>query len=105
MNFIEDAFARMELSKLRSFLLYGTDEFADEVQPYQKTLTEGVEPINARLNAAFTNSTERDEAAADLNKALLAYEYVHTEIGMKAGARLVYQLLLTENAPRLDEKG
>jgi hypothetical protein len=51
------------------------------------------------LESLYPNETELDKAAADLSKALTAYEYVYMELGMKAGARLLHQLLLTDDQP------
>jgi len=102
MDFIKDAFARMNLRQLRSFLLYGTDDFAEETYPYRDTLKTGSDPIYKRLESLCPDGPERDEAAADLSQALTAYEHVYMELGMKAGARLLHQLLLTDDQPPLD---
>jgi hypothetical protein len=92
-DFISDAFSRMNLRQLRSCLLYGTDEFDQNVQPYGETLTKSDEPINALLNKLCSDNDERDKAAEDLSRALTAHDYVFMELGMKAGVRLVCQLL------------
>ena len=98
-DYIKDAFERMTLSQLRSFLLYGAEDFAKDAQPYRETLKAGSDPIYKRLETLYPDGSERDEAAADLAQALNAYEYVYMELGMKAGARLLYQLLLTDDQP------
>ncbi len=98
-DFITEAFARMNLSQNRSFLLYGTDEYREEVQPYRETLKKGTDPIYRRLDKVYPDAAERDRAAADLSEALTAYECVFMELGMKAGARLLYQLLLANDQP------
>jgi hypothetical protein len=92
-DFISDAFARMNLRQLRSCLLYGTDEFDQNVQPYGETLSKSDEPINALLNRLCTDNAERDKAAEDLSRALTTHDYVYMELEMKAGARIVCQLL------------
>jgi len=101
-DYIKDSFARMNLQQLRSFLLYGTDDYADETHPYRDTLKKGCDPIFRRLDILYPNETERDKAAADLSQALTAYEHVYMELGMKAGARLLHQLLLTDDQPQMD---
>lgn len=98
-DYIKDAFGRMNLRQLRSFLLYGTDDYAEEVQPYKARLKENSNPIYRRLESIYPDETELDKAAADLSQALTAYEYVYMELGMKAGARLLYHLLLTDDTP------
>lgn len=97
MDFIKDAFTRMDLGSTRQFLLYGADEFDYVNQPYMDRLKTGSDPIHARLKNLYANKPELDEAIADLTFALDAYESVYMELGMKAGARLLYQLLLTDD--------
>ncbi len=97
MDYIKEAFGRMNLWQLRSFLLYGTDDFAEGTQPYRDTLKKESDPIYRRLESIYPDGPERDEATADLSQALTAYEYVHMELGMKAGARLLYHLLIVND--------
>lgn len=101
---IKDIFERMDMPQLRSFLLYGVEDFAEEAQPYHEALKAGSEPIYKRLENLYPDETELDNAAADLSQALTAYEYVYMELGMKAGARLIYQLLLTNDQLPPDNK-
>ena len=98
-DYIKDAFGRMNLRQIRSFLLYGTDDFAEEVQSYRDRLKENSNPIYRRLESIYPDGAELDKAAADLSQAMTAYEYVYMELGMKAGARLLYHLLLTDDTP------
>ncbi len=99
MDYIKDAFSRMNLQQLRSFLLYGTDDYSDDTLPYRDKLKSDCDPIYKRIERIYPDGAQRDEAAADLSRALTAYEYVYMELGMKAGARLLYQLLLTDDQP------
>ena len=96
-DYIKEAFERMNLHQIRSFFLYGTDDFAEEIQTYSDKLKQGSNPIYKRLETTYTDEAELDNAVSDLSQALTAYEYVYTELGMKAGARLLHQLLLTED--------
>lgn len=96
-DYIKEAFERMNLHQFRSFILYGTDDYAEEVQPYRDKLQQDSDAIYKRLEAVYPDETELDNAVADLSQALTAYEYVYTELGMKAGARLFHQLLLTDD--------
>lgn len=98
-DYIKETFDRMDLRQIRSFLLYGTDDFAEETHPYREKLKENSKPIYKRLESIYPDETELDKAAADLSQALTAYEYVYRELGMKAGARLLHQLLFLDDQP------
>lgn len=97
MDYIKEAFGRMNLQQIRSFLLYGADDYAEDTHPYIDALKNGCDPIYKRLEMLYPDETERDQAEADLSQAFNAYEYVYMELGMKAGARLVHQLFLTDD--------
>jgi len=71
------------------------DSLEAEDQTYGIRLQNGREAIYKRLQKLCPDEDSLDEAYYDLAQALGSYESVFTEIGMKAGARLVYQLLLT----------
>ncbi len=87
----------MELGKLCQFILYGVEDFSNECLPYHDRLINGSNPIYDRLKGIYPNETDFNRATADLSLALTAYEAVYMEMGMKAGARLVYQLLHTDD--------
>lgn len=97
MDYIKDAFSRMDLRQIRQYLLYGEDDYELEQQSYHDRLQNGSAPIYDRLNRIYPEEIALDKAAADLSQALIAYESVYMEIGMKAGARLLYQLLLSDD--------
>jgi len=103
MGYIDDAFKRMNMYQIINFLLEGAGGEAEEVPTYQDTLKKGCDPIFRRLDVLCPDVAERDEAVADLSKALTVYEYVYMELGMKAGARLIHQLLLTDNRVYADK--
>jgi len=94
-TYIEDIFSRSDLGQIREFILHGVDSLEAEDQTYGIRLQNGREAIYKRLQNLCTDEDSLDEAYYDLAQALGSYESVFTEIGMKAGARLVYQLLLT----------
>ena len=108
-NYITDTFSRMDLQRLREFMVYGTSGSALEAEAYQaydKRLKESSDPIYNRLRSIYPNESDMNEAATDLSEALSVRDEVYMEIGMKAGARLIYQLLLTDNpTPPIQEKG
>ncbi len=97
MDYIKNTFARMDLQQIRQFLLYEVEEMEIDNRPYKDRIKFGCDPIYNRLNSTYHDQSERDKAAADLSQALSTYESVYMELGMKAGARLIYQLLLTDD--------
>lgn len=96
-DYIKEAFERMNLHQFSNFILYGTDDYAEEVQSYRDKLKQDSDAIYKRLEMVYPNEAELDNAVADLSQALTAYEYVYMELGMKAGARMLHQLLLTDD--------
>ena len=98
-KFIKDTFARMSLQEIREFILYGTEQNHVKTEPYVVRLKQGSDPIFSRINSLYHAENELTKATDDISQALAAYQEVYTEIGMKAGARLVYQLLLADDTP------
>lgn len=96
-DYIKEAFERMNLHQFSNFILYGTDDYAEEVQSYRDKLKQDSDAIYKRLETVYPDEAELDNAVADLSQALTAYEYVYMELGMKAGARMLHQLLLTND--------
>ena len=95
-DYVKDIFLRADLRQVLSFILYGVDNPDATNEPYKARLKHGESAIYKRLETAYPNRTHLDEAHADLSQALSAYESVYTEIGMKAGAKILYQLLVAE---------
>lgn len=93
MDYTESIFQRIDLQQLRSFVLNGVEDFDSNNYTYQERLRKGDSSIYARLETIYPDENNFDKAVADLSKALIAHEEVYTEIGMKAGARIVFQLL------------
>ena len=98
MDHIKEAYGRMNLRQLRGFLLYGSDDYGEDVTPYLETLQKRSDPIQRRLESIYPDGPELDNATGELNDALVAYEYVYMELGIKAGARLLYQLLIADDS-------
>ena len=96
--YIKNTFARMCLQQIRDFVLYGSEACQTETENYHMRLRQGSDPIYRRLESLYPNDeTERDKAASDLSLALAAHDAVYMEMGMKTGARLIYQLLLADD--------
>ena len=95
-DFTKDIFARMDLQQIREFLLHGVDDYNQTSKPYHLRIKDGSDAIYKRLGATYQDGEALDAANADLCQALSNYESVYMEIGMKAGARILYQLLVAE---------
>ena len=95
-EYVNKLFERMDLRQIREFLLYGTEDSSIETENYHVRLKQGSDPIYNRLINLYPNESDRENAGNDLSQALAAHDAVYMEIGMKAGARLIYQLLLTD---------
>ena len=95
-DYIADTFARMDLQEIREFFLTGKNPSQLDTESYDARLRKGYEPIYNRLES-YTDKLERENAITELATAFCVYSDVYMELGMKAGARLVYQLLLTND--------
>ena len=95
LSYISDTYRRMSIHQIISFLIDGSG--TNEELPYKDMLMKSCNSIYERLDNLYSKDViEREKANADLSQALDAYEYVYMNLGMKAGARLIYQLLLTD---------
>lgn len=95
-DYTKDIFVRSDLGQIREFLLHGVETYEIENNPYNIRLKQGSDPIYERLRRIYPDEKHMDEANSDLAQALGTYEAVYTEIGMKAGARIIFQLLLSD---------
>ena len=95
-NHIKDALARADIQYIREFIMYGAELAVENNEPYHVRLVKGSDPIYDRLKSLYPDEAERDKAHADLSHALSAYQDTYMEVGMKIGARLIYQLLILD---------
>ena len=96
MGYIKEAISRANLQDIREFLLHGGELCSYRNEPYEAWLKKECDPIYKRLEALFPTEESREQASADLSQALSAYQSVYTELGMKMGAKMLYQLLVSE---------
>ena len=98
MDYIQEAFARMNLSQIHNFILCGAGDVGENQQPpYKDRLKDATTPIYNRLREIYPDDADWQKADRELTDALSEYEQVYMELGMKAGARLVHQLLLADD--------
>ena len=93
-NNIKDIFKRMDIQEIRNFLVEnGQSYIGNDPRPYNIRLEEESEDIINRLKLCCKNEEEFNEALNKFSNAAQTFQDVFTEIGMKAGARLLFQLL------------
>ena len=96
-EYIKDIFARMDLQQIREFVLYATDAFCKESENYHIRLKRESDPLYKRLESLYHDNEEKlDKVTNEFSQALATHDAVYMEIGMKVGARLFHQLLLTD---------
>lgn len=96
-NAKKDMLGRTDFEQVRDFLLRGPSALdAAENEDYCERLSAGEEAIFKRLKNLCPDDESLDAAHNDLGDALRTYEDVCIELGMKFGAKLIYQLLLTK---------
>lgn len=89
---------RADLRQIRNFILDDVNinpEINNNTR-YER-LTEECSLMLKRLEAVYKNNEdELDNALSDYTTAIAAYRDIFTEIGMRAGAKILYQLLCKE---------
>jgi hypothetical protein len=95
-DYPKDAFRRTNLQHIREFILYGGELGDESNESRQARLDKGREPIDNRLKSVFSDEEELEKAESDLSHALATFQDVSVELGMMLGARLLHQLLLSE---------
>jgi len=93
----KEIFDRMNLQHIRNYIFGNTAADIYDIT-YVQHLKEGSRLIKERLKTIYKNDErELDDAMGEYTAAITAYSEVYAEIGMKAGARLLYQLLLQDD--------
>jgi predicted RNA-binding protein with PIN domain len=96
-KYIKDVFARMDLQHIRAFVLTSAKELHPQAETYEMRIVQASDPISKRIDSLYSDAKELDKATTELVDALTAYQDVYFEIGVKFGARLVHQLLMSDN--------
>jgi len=94
---ITKTFARMDMQKLIRFFVYGEESKTAHNTPYAERLEKASEPIYNRIYSLYPTAKESNEPINELTHAISTFQDVYMEIGMKAGARLLYQLMLEDD--------
>jgi len=98
-NHINEIFDRISLEQIRAFILTGVKSNHQHLkdEQYSLRLKNASDPIYNRINSLYANDRgEREEATDEITEAVSAFQEVYMDIGMKAGARLLYQLMVED---------
>lgn len=90
-------FKRMNLQQISTFLLEGLENPDDDFDTYSNRIKRSSNALIKRLECICPNEEELDRVVADLSDTLIAYESVYTQIGMKFGERMLFELLLKDD--------
>ena len=96
-DYIKEIIARMSVEQITSFLLHGVEDTSGKRRPYKERLEAASNPIYKRLQEVCHDTQELDKAVADVMLLQAEYAEVFIELGMKAGARLLHQLLSSDD--------
>ena len=93
-GYIKQIFERTNVQQIRELLVCGIElgELPDK-KPYGERLEDGSLHIVKRLKKFSQDEEEFAAMYDEFSEAAVAYTNVFLEIGMKAGARLLFQLL------------
>ena len=89
MEYTKEMLKRINLQQLRGFITMGKIEEHDE-RSYSERLEQATEPL---MKIFKDNSPSEEDFDNALRYALTECEYVFTEIGMKVGAKLIFEIL------------
>ena len=95
---IAKTFARMDIEKLVRFFIFGEEsKTKHSSDSYEERLDKASEPIYNRIYSLYPHAKDSTEPCNELSHALSTFQDVYMEIGMKAGARLLYQLMIEDD--------
>jgi len=86
-------FERINIQQIQTFLLCGVDDSETDTRSYEQRINEIDQIMCKKIESIYPDGKERDDLFSDVSEALVIREQVYLEIGMKAGASLLFQLL------------
>jgi len=94
-NCIKEIYENSNIQQIRGFMLDGekSNIKINHEESYYERLEKSKSAIKKRLKRLYPDWQERDMVLGELYQALSEHKDVYTEIGMKLGASLAYQLL------------
>jgi len=92
-KYIKDIFARTDIQQFREFLVRGLALDELDNRTYGERLENESANMVKRIKRIAKDNDELDEIYSEFSGATSEYIQVFLEIGMKIGARLLFQLL------------
>lgn len=89
---VKELFNRASLHQLNQFLINGCESENKKVQSYETRLHQAGTDILQKVKALGLDDNKYEEITNDIFKAFKVYEEVYTELGIKAGARIILQI-------------
>lgn len=97
MRSFKEIINRVNIQEIRSFMLDGIDLSSWSEKPvedsYEDRLQKGEEPLWKLIENLFPDGEQKDEIYDLLSKAILTNQEVYTELGIRLGANLIFELL------------
>jgi len=96
---------RTNIQELRSLFLEGIDLAGYKAEPdpqsYEKRIRKGERPLIEFIEKLYPDGNVRDAVFDLVSNALLVNQEVYTEIGMRVGAKVIYELLQNDSVEEL----
>ena len=93
MSYISEIFDRLDIQRVREFLLHGVADVEIRNKPYKQRVDEVERSVYAMIQAKFPDTDENEKITNEVDDLACAIEDVYMEIGMRCGAILIAQLL------------
>ena len=108
MRNFKEIICRANIQEIRSFMLDGIDLSSWNEKPnadsYEERLNKGEKPLWEFLENLYPEGKKRDAVYDILCKAILINQEVYTELGIRLGARLVFELLQSNPLKELEHE-
>lgn len=92
-TYIKEIFARADIQQIREFLIAGVDLDETDERTYGERLEESSRQIVRRIKDSAKDDDELDRIYCEYSESTGEYMAVFLEVGLKVGARLMFQLL------------
>ncbi len=93
MSYITEIFDRLDLQRIRGFLLHGVECCEVSRQTYKQRLSTAEKTVSERMEENFPDIEQQEKLMFDIHRYAGITQEVYMEIGMQCGAVLAMQLL------------
>jgi len=94
MDNFDEILKRADLQRIREFIINGVGDGDIDPRTYEERQREAEKPMREYLENRYPDEQERAAAFEQILPAICGNQEIFLEVGMIAGARLCYQLLL-----------